>query len=613
MCGIAGELRYESGPTSADWSKISDLMRRRGPDDHGLWDADGHCTVVFRRLAILDLSARGHQPMIDPSGRYVLVFNGEIYNFRDLRSDLEARGETFTSSGDTEVLLRALICWDVAALERLNGIFALAFYDTVDKTVLLARDHAGIKPLYFMEDQRGVVFASQYNQILRHPWSEDKDIDGSALGLYLRHGYIPAPFAMLSRTSMLDQGCWIRFSASGRTQTGSYWTFPYPVEPTLSGAEAIEAVDAVIGEAVHRQMISDVPVGAFLSGGIDSPLVAAKILETGHAGIRTYTIATDDAASDESDDARQYATELGVDHVVETITPDQALSLLPDVIESSSEPFGDYSLFPTMLVSMFSSREFKVMLSGDGGDELFWGYPERSADLIRFAPVFRTPYKIRRLRSRIRKALGRGQAASLNQKSIGDWYRIRHTRLKHGGLRHVFPDLNDYDEDFAGYDYVGYDQDEAAQWLRLNEYRYHLTMVLLKVDRASMHFSQEVRVPLLDKEVVQTAAQVDWKSCLSLDKRLGKQPLRDALARHVSHQTKAKRGFEAPMSNWLRGPLREQFEDLVIKRDEFFGQRIDKQALRNLYDRHLSGNEDHAAGLWPLLSLALWQEHHFRR
>jgi len=612
MCGIAGELRYQPGPTAADWTEISKLMRRRGPDDDGLWN-EPHCTLACRRLAILDLSTRGHQPMIDPTGRYILVFNGEIYNFRELRADLEARGETFSSSGDSEVLLRALICWDVAALGQLNGIFALAFYDNVEKTLLLARDHAGIKPLYFIQDERGIVFGSQFNQILRHPWSMAHEIDDDALRLYLRYGYVPAPFAMLSRTSMLDQGCWIRFAADGKTQNGSYWSFPYPLEPTLSGNEALEAVDSVIRDAVRRQMISDVPIGAFLSGGIDSPLIGAKILENGHSRTRTYTIATDDAESDESDDARRYAAELGVDHVVETITSNQALSLLPDVIESSSEPFGDYSIFPTMLVSKFSSEEFKVMLSGDGGDELFWGYPDRTAELIRFAPVFCRSYRFRRLKSHMRELAGRGKAASLNQRSIGDWYRVRHTRLKHGWMQKVFPTINNSREAFEGYDYGGSDRDDAAQWLRLNEYRHHLTMVLLKVDRASMHFSQEVRVPLLDKEVVETAAKVDWQSCLSLDSKIGKQPLRASLARHVRHQTTAKRGFEAPMSDWLRDPLREQFEDLVMDRDDFLGQPIDKGALRLLYNQHLSGVEDHARGLWPLLSLALWQDHHLRR
>jgi asparagine synthase (glutamine-hydrolysing) len=611
MCGIAGELRFYPGPTPADWTEIGNLMRRRGPDDQGLWE-DSHCTLAFRRLAILDLSERGHQPMLDPSGRYVIVFNGEIYNFRELRADLEARGETFSSSGDTEVLLRALICWDVAALERLNGIFALAFYDTVEKTLLLARDHAGIKPLYFLKDERGVVFGSQFNQILCHPWSADHAVDVDAASLYLRFGYVPAPFAMLSQTAMLEPGSWKRFSMDRRVLGGTYWSFPYPLEPSLRGNEAFEAVDAVIREAVDRQMVSDVPVGAFLSGGIDSPLVVAKILESGRSNLRTYTIATDDAASDESDDARRYADELGVAQVVKSITSDQALALLPDVIEASSEPFGDYSIFPTMLVSKFSSEEFTVMLSGDGGDELFWGYPNRTADLVRFAPVFRRPFPVRRMHSQLREWLGRGKAANLNQRSIGDWYRVRHTRLKHGWLQKVFPEIDSRYVAFDGYDYSGSDRDDAAQWLRLNEFQYHLTMVLLKVDRASMHFSQEVRVPLLDKDVVETAARVDWQSCLSLEQRIGKQPLRESLARHVRHQTRTKRGFEAPMSDWLRGPLREQFEDLVLSRDEFLGQPINRPALRDLYDRHLSGDENHAPGLWPLLSLALWQNHHWR-
>jgi asparagine synthase (glutamine-hydrolysing) len=326
--------------------------------------------------------------------------------------------------------------------------------------------------------------------------------------------------------------------------------------------------------------------------------------------MRTYTIATGDPSTDESSDARYYARELGVDQIVERITPQHALAMLPEVIEASSEPFGDYSIFPTMLVSKYSSREFTVMLSGDGGDELFWGYPERSGELIRRATDFRTPYVARRLRAMLRQALGKGSAASLQLRTIGDWYLLRHTCLKAGWLERIFPDIRSNPSRFDGYEYSGWDQAEAAQWLRVNEFQYHLTMVLLKVDRASMHYSQEVRVPLLDKEVIETAARIDWQSCLSLDSKIGKQPLRSSLSKHVKDQSQSKRGFEAPMAEWLRGPLREQFEDLVLERTDFFGEEINRPELRALYDRHLSREEDHSRGLWPLLSLAFWQEHH---
>lgn len=611
MCGIAGELRFEKSPTEADWSYLGELMRRRGPDDQGRWTDDDHCTLVFRRLSILDLSPKGHQPMVHSSGQYVIVFNGEIYNFRDLRRDLAAAGETFESTGDAEVLLKALIRWDTAALTRLNGIFALAFYDVREKTLLLARDHAGIKPLYYLQDDRGVAFGSQYNQILAHPWSLAHDISPDAVALYLRFGYIPAPYGMLEGSSMLEPGRWARFHADGRRDTGQHWAFPYPARPTLSGQAAWDAVDVAVSSAVSRQLVSDVPVAAFLSGGIDSPLVVAKMVQAGHPALRTYTIATGAAASDESSDAARYAAELGVEQIIEPITPERALEYLPEVIEASSEPFGDYSIFPTMLVSRLASRDFKVMLSGDGGDELFWGYPQRSAELIRSAPLFGTPYFLRRMRSLAREAIGRGKAPRFNQRSIGDWYAVRHTCLKQGWFDRVFPDARHAATGFDGFEYSGSDRNETAQWLRYNEFRYHLAMVLLKVDRASMHCSQEVRVPLLDKEVIETAAQVDWQSCLSLETKIGKRPLRESLARSVRHQTTTKRGFEAPMDEWLRGPLRESFEALVMRRDEFFGQRIDTVELRNLYDRHLRRDGNFGFGLWPLLSLAMWREQHF--
>ena len=376
MCGIAGELIFlnATGP-KVDWERISSMMARRGPDDEGIWSDKDRCTLVFRRLAIIDLSQNGHQPMTACSGRFVLVFNGEIYNYKDLRSRLESQGVQFRSNSDTEVVLYALIEWGMAALDSFNGMFALGFYDKAEKRLLLARDHAGIKPLYYLTHSKGVVFASQYNQLMAHPFSQNLSVSQEALGLYLRLAYIPAPYALLQNSHMLEPGTWIQFTGTGDIQQGQYFHFPRCEMPSLKGEEALEAVDHVIAEAVKRQLISDVPVGAFLSGGIDSPLVVANMNASGTNTIRTFTIGTGEEATDESSDAMRYARELGVDHVIERVKPDTALNWVDKVIDACGEPFGDYSIFPTMMVSHLASQDFKVMLSGDGGDELFWGYP----------------------------------------------------------------------------------------------------------------------------------------------------------------------------------------------------------------------------------------------
>ena len=609
MCGIAGELRFSDAPEEADWARISAMMARRGPDDAGLWSGDGRCTLVFRRLAILDLSPNGHQPMTTGNGRYVLVFNGEVYNFAELRRQLVSRGVRFYSSGDSEVVLHALIEWGREALDRFNGMFALGFYDTYEKRLLLARDHAGIKPLYYLIRPQGATFASQYDQLLTHPWSGNLDISQEALGLYLRLAHIPAPYALLQGTYALEPGTWIELTACGQIRRGPFFTFPRYETPSLTGEEAAEAVDAAVTEAVKRHLVSDVPVATFLSGGIDSPLVAAKMSAVSNHSIRAYTIGTEDVATDESPDAMVYARELGIEHTVKCATSAQAISMLDDVIDACGEPFGDYSIFPTMLVSRLASQEFKVILSGDGGDELFWGYAERSGSLLRGAQDFWQPYWWRRTRLKISRALGVGHAYyPLGHPSLGHWYRASHTHLSESWLSRVFPTLPAWPPAYQAFDYKDWELDRTAQWLRWNEYVSHLSMVLLKVDRASMYHSLEVRVPLLDREVIAVAAQVDWRACLDLDQMVGKLPLRHALARHISYQTQAKRGFAVPMGSWLKTSLRGVFEDVVLGRDEILGLPIDRPALRMLFHRHLNGQRDYAWGLWPLLSLALWAE-----
>jgi asparagine synthase (glutamine-hydrolysing) len=487
-------------------------------------------------------------------------------------------------------------------------MFAFAWYNRHQRALLLGRDHAGIKPLYYLHTGQRLIFASQYDQILAHVWSHNLGVSPDALGLYLRLGYIPAPYALSAQTHMLEPGTWLEVTSQGEQRRGRHFEFPLHAVPDLHGMEANEAVDAAVTAAVKRQMISDVPIGTFLSGGIDSPLVAAKMQTASDLPIRAFTIGTNGDHLDESTDASIYARELGVDHRLVHISPDDALAMFDDVIAACGEPFADYSIFPTMLVSRLARQEVKVMLSGDGGDELFWGYAGRFGSVLQKAADFKHPQWWRSARWGAKKWLGLGNGYyNLRIPTLGDWYRAKHTRLQEGWLQAIFPDLPGWPVDFPLFDYQGWEPDQAAQWLRQNEFVGHLTMVLLKVDRASMYHSLEVRVPLLDREVIDVATRVDWRSCLDLSTSAGKLPLRHSLARHVQHQTHAKRGFSVPMGDWLRGPLRPLFEDAVLGRSDLLGYPINRAALTKMFQTHLNGQTDHAWGLWVLLSLALWE------
>ncbi|HET6385230.1 MAG TPA: asparagine synthase (glutamine-hydrolyzing) [Armatimonadota bacterium] len=620
MCGIAGALAFDhqSQDGLEAVRSLAPLMFRRGPDDGGFW-TDGHCcAMTCRRLSVLDLSPAGHQPMESADGRYIIVYNGETYNFQEIRQQLEQEGVVFDSTGDTEVILMALAQWGTAALDRFNGMFAIALFDRREGRLLLARDHAGIKPLYYLLTNRGLVFGSQYDQILAHPWSRSQGTSSDALALYLRLGYIPAPYAMLDGSQMLEPGCWLEVSLSGAIRRGRYYGFPQNPDADLKGEEAFEAVDAAVTDAVRRQLVSDVPVGTFLSGGIDSPLVAAKMRQAGVDPIRAFTIGVGADPLDESMDAAAYARELQCVHTLERITPQQAAGMLDYVVAATGEPFADYSIFPTMIVSELARREVTVMLSGDGGDELFWGYAGRFSSVLALAEEFRQPHWVRSARYGAQKLLGGSVGAwgvwkpwNLRWPSLGDWYRARHSHLPEEWIQRILPDAPEWPKIYDLYRFEGGGTDRTAYWLRWNEYAGHLTRVLLKVDRASMYHSLEVRVPLLDRQVVDIAARVDWQSCLSLDPPLGKIPLRRSLSRTVQHQTTGKRGFAVPMAEWLRGPFRSVMEGALLARRDLMGMPINRPALRQMFDQHLSGHMDFAWGLWLLLSLALWEDHYY--
>lgn len=615
MCGICGEFLFDtaSGPSNADFDKLVAMMARRGPDDVGTWSDGPHCTLGFRRLAILDLSAAAAQPMVSPDGRFALVYNGELYNYREIQAQLEQLGVRFHTSGDTEVVLQALMQWGSGALERFNGMFALGFYDGGRRTLLLARDHAGIKPLYYLRSRNGIFFASQYDQIMAHPWRSGLPVSDDALSLYLRLSYIPAPWAILEQTFMLEAGKWLEVSADGRMTQGTFFQFPVNPRTDLSGQEAYEAVDAAVASAVQRQMISDVPLGAFLSGGIDSPLVSAKAQAAHQSKLQAFTIGVAGSELDESAAAVAYARELGVDHHVEQFTADRVLSYLDDVIAAAGEPLADYSLFPTLMVSELARRDVTVMLSGDGGDELFWGYAKRFGYIMAGTSDYRDPYWRRRARWGARRFLGLGNGhRNLSFDDIGHWFSGYHSRLQTPRLQSLFGDAPAWPADFDLFQYSGWQADQTANWLRWNEFVGHLTMVLLKVDRASMYNSLEVRVPLLDREVIDTALRVDWRTCMDLELGQGKRPLRQSLAGHVSHQTHEKRGFTVPMDEWLRGPLRGVVEEKLLSRRDLLGRPLQQDPLHQMIAQHDSAEADLGPGIWTLLNLVLWSERHFQ-
>ena len=612
MCGIVGQFSFNS-QVEASQQVILDLTRmmtRRGPDEAGYWSDDQHCALGFRRLSILDLTPSGNQPMLTPDGRYALVINGEVYNFQELRSELQSKGWQFRSSGDAEVVLFALAEWGRAALDRFNGMFALAFYDRLEKRLLLARDHVGSKPLYYLKSPQGLVFASQYDQILAHPWARGLSVDQSVLALYLVFGYIPAPYAILGQTFLLEAGSWLEVDSTGSYKTGRYFEFPKYQEPDLHGAEAFEAVDAALVSAVKRQMVSDVPLGCFLSGGIDSPLIATIAQSLSANPLRAFTIGVDNSPLDESEDATRYARLIGVEHHVEMIRYDHVVDLVGEVTKACSEPFGDYSIFPTLLISKFASKQVKVMLSGDGGDELFWGYTGRMRNAIRHASLFKHPFWARKARWHLFRP--EGDWASSYYRTPGEWYKSSHEHNFLSMLHLFFPDLASFPQDYQHYDYTGNNADQTAQWVRWNELTGHMGDGMLKVDRGSMYNSLEVRSPLLDREVIDIAQRVDWRSCLDVKNDIGKIPLRQALSKRLKFQSSGKRGFTVPMDEWLRGPLKDMMFDLVINRQDLLGLRINKDNLSSFFQDHLDG-KNWAWGLWILLSLALWEDRYLKR
>ena len=635
MCGIAGFLvrgeRFAAEDLAPTATRMADTLHHRGPDSGGTWvDAEAGVALGHRRLAIVDLTPDGAQPMVSACGRYVLVFNGEIYNFRELRADLEAAGTRFRGRSDTEVLLEALARWGVeAALRRANGMLAFALWDRRERALVLARDRIGKKPLYWGHFGDGILFGSELKALRAHPRFRGT-LDRDALAHLVQYSYVPAPASIFQEVRKLEPGSWLRIPSAPHAAvpaTERFWCAREMAElgagdRFLGDARAAEAaLDALLGDAVERRMISDVPLGALLSGGIDSSTVVALMQARSAKRVRTFAIGFREQEFDEAAHARAVAAHLGTEHTELTLTPRDALDVIPRLPVLYDEPFADTSQIPTFLVSRLAREHVTVALSGDGGDELFGGYRRYASCLTRWRRMAPFPAGLRRAAAGLLAGTAAAGWRASGPRALGRLGRVAE-QLGAESLEDLFarasarcPDARRFVPGATTPGGLLHDPSRRAQLTEPLERMMLLDLagnlpedILTKVDRASMGVSLEVRCPLLDHRVVEFA----WRLPVELKWRPSESKwlLRRVLERYVPRALfdRPKMGFGVPLAAWLRGPLREWAEDLLAPDRLRRGGALDAVAVREVWAQHLAGWRDHRLLLWNLLSFQAWSD-----
>jgi asparagine synthase (glutamine-hydrolysing) len=621
MCGIAGIVASRDSTVSDGGILLAmrDVQRHRGPDAAGVYLTDG-VGLAHRRLSIIDL-AHGQQPMVDAAAGLALVYNGELYNFDSLRIELQAAGMTFTSRSDTEVLLRAWQHWGTACLTRLRGMFAFAIWDMLDQRIYLARDHTGIKPLHYAFTQAGkLVFASELKGVLAHP-GVTRDIDPQALEDYLALGYVPDPKCIYGGICKLPPGHWLSWRAGEpRPVAQQYWDVPFAIDPELELEEASAQLRSLLDQSVASQMVSDVPLGAFLSGGVDSSAVVASMCRVAGTTVNTCSIGFDPAAFDESAYARQVAAHLGTRHIEERVDAAD-YQLLDTLAGLYDEPFADSSALPTFRVCQLARKHVTVALSGDGGDEDFAGYRRYRLHAWESAVRARLPLGLRKslfgslgymypkadwvprpLRAKTTlSALARDDVAAYYH-SVSTTPAALRKQLYSRALT----------RDLQGYSALAVLRAHAARAptehpLLLAQYLDFKTWlpgdILTKVDRASMAHSLEVRVPLLDHHLVEWASSLP--PGLKLHGVTGKYVFKKALERDLPRALlyRSKMGFCVPVSAWLRGPLFARTRHALLTGCVAQCGYFKPAALDRMLQQHAAGQRDHGATLWKLLML----------
>lgn len=647
MCGLVGFLggvaQQDAQSNESLLKCMADSIVHRGPDDAGYWfDTKQNIALGHRRLSIVDLSPAGHQPMHSTSERYVLVFNGEVYNHLDLRIELEkGRNIAWRGHSDTETLLAGFLVWGIqGTLERSIGMFAIAVWDRQTNTLTLARDRIGEKPLYYGWQGSGsntvFLFGSELKALRAHP-AFQAEVDRGALSLLLRHNYIPAPYSIYKGIAKLNPGCLLTVSLHQREpEVVTYWSGAQVATAgvanrfTGSATQAVDELETLLKDAVRQQMMADVPLGAFLSGGVDSSTVVALMQTQSPRPVKTFTIGFNEEGYNEAVHAKAVATHLGTEHTELYVTAEQAMAVIPRLPALYDEPFADSSQIPTFLVSQLARQHVTVSLSGDAGDELFCGYSRYQMTAGHWQKLSLLPTPLRKLMAQGVKGvspqawnrLAAVLPRSVRGANIGDKLHKGANVLASNSVGALYLGLVSHWNDPASVVIGGLEPatlltgnapdlpalDEIERMMALDMLTYLPDDILAKVDRASMGVSLESRVPFLDHRVVEFA----WRLPQAMKLREGqtKWALRQVLYRHVPKELieRPKMGFAVPLEDWLRGPLRNWAESLLdaarLEREGYFHPA----PIRQKWAEHLSGQRNWTPHLWCVLMFQAWLE-----
>ena len=636
MCGIAGLIdlkRQLDGNKLALQAKyMADSIIHRGPDTGGQWtDSKSGVALGFRRLAIIDLTQKGHQPMLSGNKRYAVVFNGEIYNFQELRTELIEQGVAFNGMSDTEVMLEGFVRWGVEpTVKRLIGMFAVALWDREERRLWLIRDRLGIKPLYFGLVGNRFLFGSEL-KALRATDGWEPEIDRDAIAAYMRFNYIPTPRSVYKDVYKLPPGSILSYEPGGEPDVWRYWKMADIAQQSRINVpenKAVSAAETLMRDAIRRRMVADVPLGALLSGGVDSTTVAALMQEESERPIKTFTIGFEDAEYDEAEDARAVAAHIGSDHTELYLSPNRARDLIPELPEWYDEPFADSSALPTRLVSQLARNHVTVALSGDGGDEVFFGYN-------RYVAAEEAWRRMSNMNGWQRKLY----ASAAESLSIQNWDRLGKLIPEKNRPRLLGDKMHKLAATFRQNDQDGIYRRLVSQWddpgaflidgqetfgeawrtaeqisdftermAFLDTVTYLPDDILTKVDRASMSTSLEIRVPLLDHRLIEFA----WTLPKQMRVRgsTTKWLLREICYRHVPKEIvdRPKMGFAIPLDKWLRGPLYEWAESLLDKQKLEEGGLFEPGPVRAAWDQFLDGNGNVQNGIWGILQAQAWLE-----